>query len=513
MFNHPPAGNPYTAESVTDYREDFEELETLLTDAVTRLKRFLTDIRKAKKHIPALTYEGVTKTADQYIEACRLQYRAVEMCRKTLNHDTSGTFLKSAEEIKKITHEFLRTHQTRFGALITSTDWQSPSFLYSKHSQAGRQTDTIYATINDYKRDQHWDGHNFELAYRKAYIDGFITFPIQVSATSSGMAAFTTILSFILLEKKATGPVLIGKSIYFENKALVMQAFPDAVIEVDESHTDEIIRAVDTHKPSVIIFDSLCNSPDVATPNLTAITKHLASSCKEETYFIIDNTCLSVTFQPFPLIFARHTKLRLIVLESLNKYHQFGFDRVTGGVIWSYGGDTAKLFDYRVHLGTNISDLTAASLPSPNRKILTKRLLRHHRNAQIVAARLQNWIDTHSESPFSMIMFPGLPNHPSNPWMKHSSFCGSYFTVQFKKKYQTITVYKRFVQAVIKTAKRNGVDIVSGTSFGMNTTRVYLTAVRSRPNTPFIRISAGTETRGTVEAVIGVFTDTFAVFR
>ena len=514
MFNSRPHNSAHLAESIDDYRQDFEELHVLLTDCVNRLKRFLADIRRVKKHIAPETYEEMTKTADCYIEACRAQDSIVKKHSDIILHAPDNTeSLDTAEKINKSAYEFLRTHQTLFGALITSTDWQSPSFAHSLHSQAGRQTNTIYATINDYKRDQHWDAHRYELAFLKANIDGFIKFPIQVCATPSGMAAFTTILNFLLLERKATRPVLIGKSIYFENKALVLQAFPDNVIEVEESDTDAVIRAIDSYNPSVVIFDSLSNSPDVAVPNLTAITKHLVAGCKSETFLVVDNTCLSVMFQPFPFVFAKHSKLRLIVFESLNKYHQFGYDRVTGGIFWSYGGDTGKLFDYRVHLGTNIPDLAIASLPTPNRKTLIKHLAKHQRNAMIVAFALQAWIDTHPQAPFSGIMYPGLSHHPSYNWTKNNTFCGSYLTIQFKKKYQTIPSYKRFVRAIIQKARRNHVDIVSGTSFGMNTTRVYLTAVRSRPHIPFIRVSVGTETRMAIEAVTQVCIETLSSFR
>ena len=482
----------YITESLADYRQDFEELHYLLTDSINRLKRFLSDILKAKKYITHPTYEEITATAHHYIDACRTQIRMVTECNQA--------------------YEFLRTHQTLIGALITSTDWQSPTFLHATASQAGRQTNSIYATINDYKRDQHWDAHRYEQAFLKANIDGLIKFPIQVCATTSGMAAFTTILNYLMLEHKATRPVLIGKSIYFENKSLIKQAFGDLVVEVDESNTEQVIHAIDQYNPSIVFLDSLTNSPDIAVPDLTVITTHLVAHSKVETYLVLDNTCLSVMFQPYPLVFAKRSKLRLIVFESLNKYHQFGMDRVTGGIVWSYGGDTGKLFDYRVHLGTNIPDLVACSLPTPNRLILTKRLLRHHRNTSIITQSLQEWVTAHPNASVSEIVFPGLPNHPSYDWVKHRSFHGSYFMIRFKKKYRTISSYKRFVTAIIQTAKRSRVNLVSGTTFGTNTTRVYLTAIRSKPNTPFIRVSVGTENKQEVEAIITVFKKVFTRF-
>jgi len=449
-------------------KETIEELEYLLRDADRRLQTFLRDITKNKRHIHPDTFARVVATAKQY------------------RQELSNIPIQEARE-------YLRTHQTLIGALITSTDWQSPSFAHTRTSQAGRETGKIYATINDYKRDQHWDAHRYEQAFLKEYVDAFIKIPVHVNATSSGMAAFTTILMFLLGEKKAKGNIVCGRSIYFENKGLINQIFADQIVAVDES---KIIDAIDIHHPSVIFLDSLTNAPDIIVPDIRRVIKHLLKT-KEETYLVIDNTGLSIHLQLIPMIFARRSNLRLILFESLNKYHQFGMDRVTGGIIIAYGKDTEKLFDWRVHASTNIPDITAASLPMPNRGILTKRFTRHTRNATFLVEALRNWILHHPNAPFEDISFPGI---------------GSYFTIKFKKSYATIPVYKRFVGLSLSIAKRRGINLVSGTSFGLDTTRVYLTAIRSVPNIPFIRIAVGTEDSGETSAIRDLFIETSHIF-
>lgn len=447
---------------------DVLEVTYLLRDADNRLKTFLRDITKNKKHISPDTFARAVAMAEQY------------------RHELSKIPIQEAQE-------YLRTHQTLFGALITSTDWQSPSFAHTRTSQAGRETGRIYATINDYKRDQNWDAHRYERGFLKEYVDAFIKIPVHVYATSSGMAAFTTILMFLMGEKKIYGNVLCGRSMYFENKGLIDQLCSHVVV-IDELDTKKMLDAIDVRCPSVIFLDSLTNAPDVVVPDVTTVIKHLLK-VKSETYLVIDNTGLSIHLQPIPLVFGKRTNLRLILFESLNKYHQFGMDRVTGGIIVAYGKDTEKLFDYRVHAGTNIPDVTAASLPTPNRRILIKRFGRHTRNTMFLARALEDWIQKHSSGPFEGISFPGI---------------GSYFTIKFKKPYATISSYKRFVSLSLAVAKRHNVNLVSGTSFGLNTTRIYLTAIRSKPNTPFIRVAVGTEDTEKIEAVRDLFIETLA---
>ncbi|KKU81399.1 MAG: putative cystathionine beta-lyases/cystathionine gamma-synthases protein [Microgenomates group bacterium GW2011_GWA2_47_8] len=465
-----------------DIRQTLDELKYLLGDADRRLQTFLCDIAKNKRHIHTHSYAESRAMALGYRQEIAL------LTKRLSSRD---------ESVTRDTQEYLRTHQTLFGALITMTDWQSPSYTHTLASQAGRETGRIYATMNDYKRDQHWDAYRYEQAFLKENIDVLIKFPVHVHATSSGMAAFTTILLFLLGEKKATGKVLCGTSVYFENKALITQLFADQLIIVDESDTKKIIKSIDTYHPSVIFLDSLTNTPDVVVPDLSRVIRHLLSA-KKETHLVIDNTGLSIRFQPFPILFGRRTNLRLIQFESLNKYHQFGMDRVTGGIIAALGGDTGKLFDYRAHAGTNITDVGAASLPTPNRSILAKRLTRHSRNAAFLARALKTWIHEHPNSPFTGISFPGV---------------GSYFTIKFKKRYNTIPSYRRFVKLSLAAAKRYNINVVSGTSFGLNTTRIYLTALRSKPNTPFVRIAVGTEHIHALQSLRDALIETLKRFR
>lgn len=482
-----------------DMHETIDEIDYLLGDAKRKLTAFLRDIRSSIRHIHADTYEGVTHASKAYREQLEFHTKQVGACRRRASSgELSREDITHIDRTISAAREYLRSHASLLGALITSTDWQSPSFAHAFHSQAGRETGKIYATINDYKRDQHWDAHRYEEKFRKEYIDALIKIPIHVDATSSGMAAFTTILIFLLCERKITGKIICGQSIYFENKSLLAHIFPDTLITVDESDTRAVIDAIDTHHPSAVILDSLTNSPQIQTPDCPGILRHLIRHATGETYFIVDNTGLSFNLQLISHMFAKRTPVRLILFESLNKYHQFGFDRVTGGIIISYGKNTEKIFDWRVHAGTNIPDAAAAALPTPNRKLLARRFARHTRNATFLATAMKQWITDHPDSPFLDISYPGV---------------GSYFTIIFTPASATIPNFRRFVSLSLTVAKKYKVNLVSGTSFGLNDSRIYLTAIRSKPNTPFIRIAAGTEHMHAMEAIRNIFLETMRRYR
>jgi len=197
-------------------------------------------------------------------------------------------------------------------------------------------------------------------------------------------------------------------------------------------------------------------------------------------------------------------KIHLIVIESLNKFHQFGFDRVTGGIAWGVGAGIKHFFSYRMHLGTNISDSSVHSLPLPNRALLEKRLLRHGRNAFILASHLDDHVRSGTSRFVEEVVYPGLSAYPGYAWMRHRTFHGAFLALRFKEKFRTGTIYRDFVSRVMRRARKEGVPLTGGTSFGLSSTRVYLTALHASAVEPFVRISAGTEISSEIQQIATV---------
>jgi hypothetical protein len=63
---------------------------------------------------------------------------------------------------------------------------------------------------------------------------------------------------------------------------------------------------------------------------------------------------------------------------------------------------------------------------------------------------------------------------------------------------------RALVETAVSEAARVGISLLAGSSFGFDTTRIYLTAARAEHGEPFVRISAGTENRLEVEALAAV---------
>lgn len=490
--------------SFQDLSSDFEELGFLCQSALDNLTNLRKQLNGIKKHLRPAIYSQIENQSAGLTEKFRQSQKELNhyLQRLKTGNQTIDNLI-SLTNAKNTYFELIRISQNLLGSMATAADWQSPSYLHSQYSQAGKQTGKIIGTINDYKRDTHLDELDFEKIFLQEYVDCPLKFRCGAYLTNSGMAAFTTIFIFLLSEGKIKNKVMVGKNSYFQYKQILVNSLKDKIIEVEEDDTNRIIETIKTEKPNVIFFDSLCNAYSLPLPDLDRIIEILQNNIREETYLVIDNTCLASSYQPLRKIGVR-SKLHLIVFESLNKYYQFGMDRVTAGIIIARQPEALKIFEYRKHAGTNITDSSVYALPRPNRKLLSKRLVRHQRNAFYLADEIQNHLKQKPSNLIEKIIYPGLPDHPCYKWNKHLPFKGSFFNLQFRQN-NRVAVYKKFIASIMKKAEKQKVNLIAGTSFGLNTTRVYLTSLWTDFGRPFVRISVGTENLWEIEKILRVF--------
>lgn len=404
----------------------------------------------------------------------------------------------------KLTYEYIRTQMSIVSAIALSTDWQSPSFSGSITNQAGYQEGTINQAINDYKRDRHQDALEYEYNFRKEYIQHSFINPVRIFATNSGMSALTTIIGFLKGEHDMSHScIAVGAHSYFENKFILQRSFSHQYREFDETDVNSIQRIALNEKPFVWFLDSLCNDQTVTIPSIQEIISLTTKTPGYHPYIVIDNTVSSLTYQPLSKISFKAKQL--IVWESLLKHHQFGLDRVSGGIIYASCSKASELYTYRDHLGTNITDIQVLSLPRPNKHMLSTRLKRHERNHTFLAKEIQHWITQHPQGVLSSVVSPSLPTHPG---FGQSTYNGAFFTLQFNRRYQSVTYYKKFLETLLKKAKLSTIELIGGSSFGLPSTRLYVPASRKGQGTPFFRVSVGMEPFMTIQKISEVFLKT-----
>lgn len=498
-------------ETASDLRKDFNELEFLCDSILINLNNFRYRFLKNKKYLLPETRNTVFQELLR-VEKIFTNFRteieksANELSKSQNNLQDLNKFIG----IKNVFYDLYRTNLGMVGALITSCDWQSPSSEFSLISQAGTQTGKIEATFNDYKRDHHLDQKPYEDMFIKEYVEVKNKKDWKALLTNSGQAGFTTILNYLAMEGKLQKKVLVGKSSYFQYKNLVVKLLRHKVIEVDETDTDKIISLIKRHQPGVIFLDSLCNSKSIAVPDLSKIIDFLTKKYRHEVYLVIDNTGLSISFSCWDKL-SKNTLLKPIIFESLIKYLQFGLDRVNGGVIIAPSRIASKIIEYRKNLGTNIADFSVYLLPRPNNKMLNTRLKRFEKNAKLLSLYLHELL-TQNKTNMKRIIYPGLSDHLSSNWTKDWWFHGCFFNLIFKPEFETTSFYKNFIRLVIAYARKNKIEVVGGTSFGLNQTRIYLTSLWTDFGEPFLRIAVGSETMLEMESIKRALADSILEF-
>lgn len=385
-----------------------------------------------------------------------------------------------------------RTLYSTMGALCTADHWQSPAFDMYGVDEAGDEKEKIIANFNDYKRDQHSVGALWEKTYAREYLTrSFVKTPTAF-VTTSGMAALTAACLVVRKRLPLSYRIAVGEHSYFENKELFHMMFPkESIVFFDERHP-EALREL---RPHAVFVDVLANDPSVAVADMPKLWKAL-SAIKQHVDVVFDVTCISAVHWKMPVSVIHNARISVICFESLNKFHQYGMDRVTGGVMWSYGILDDALYTARDHAGVMMQESAVAQLPKPNKKVHRLYLARLQNNAMHIARTLAS-----VHGGFT-VHYPGLPKDAGYQAAKYGGYAGAFVSLEFTNKNRSM--YKKTAAAILREATNRRVPVVAGTSFGLPVTRIYTWSPRSDFERPFLRIAPGLESSEQMKKVSDV---------
>lgn len=374
-------------------------------------------------------------------------------------------------------------------AKLIANDYQAPSYLSSGNSQAGRREGQIIGNINDYTRDQHDLSQAYEKKFAKEYLPTQMLLPTEAYVTSSGMAALTTVIMMLHRQHGTRHTIMVGKHSYFQNLEALSGSF-ERVVFFDESDVMLWQQTYREEKPLAVFVDSLCNESELHSPDVLAISELMKKISETKCYLVVDNSMLGPVFPFNKLLKSQSKNLNIVVWESLNKYYQYGLDRVTGGVLWGSRRLSAKMFRARINAGTIMPDWAVAMLPTPNMRVMKEYLLKIEENSALMQQKLRELVNSNRVE----IIRRAITKYEFN---------GAQIVVEFVKKpsYEQI---QKMIRKIIVRARREGVELVAGSSFGMPNTRVYLTARQTEYAQMFLRISVGMEEVGDIEKIAKV---------
>lgn len=484
---------------IEEVAADLDEVAWLAEGARTRLaeaRRAADSMRSAYRERTLVTYRAQARSAEAALASYEEEIRECILDRRS----RAAAHLSRLETARAAYADLVRMQVSVAAALIVGADWQSPPFGCAGAPAAGRFEGRVVEHHDDYKRDRHPDAAVLEAAYAAEFAGA----PgVRGLLTSCGMSAFTTILGYLEHERLVSGRVVIGRGLYHECRSLLRSSsLAGSLVEIDEDDADALIGALE--EGGALFLDAMCNASSLAVCDLRRV---LAGAARRNVTVVIDTTCTSVSCRPYALL-PPGARCRLLVFESLTKYGQFGLDRTAAGLILARPGDSHPLDEYREHLGTNISDVAACTLPVPDRRRLLRRLRRIARNAQVLARGIQA-ASASCRSAVTGVVYPGLPGHPSHAAAGSLGFPGGLLSLRFRPGADRPETHERVVEAMLSEAARNELPLSAGASFGFDVTRIYRTAVASDLG-PFVRIAPGIESLVAVERLAAALADACA---
>ncbi len=419
--------------------------------------------------------------------------RHLDLIEKATRWSNSAQLAELLDSARRDFHSLksaLRATYRQRGVLLCANDWQSPVYASTIAIGENRLTDGIAEHRWDYKRDGHLDA----LEYEKQFVDQYVSHLASKNAVgylaNCGMAAFTTMLSFIAHELRLGESTVIFQPMYFENLHLARAFFPHALQSRPQT-TEETIAVLREQLPSVVFCDAVTNCGDVVSFDIAAILDWARTETTEPTAIVIDTTCVPTVLLPTDLLRSLPEHVYVILVESLAKHHQFGMDTVTGGISIFHAPDTIheNFRKARARFGGNIADASVGALPKPNREALIRRMKRHSQNTRFLAERMQQYIDS--------------PQHAgvleSIAWLNEGThaaqwYRGSCLNLRLHRQFKSVRNYQEFEAKVVEISRECGHPIALSTSFGFDVSRLYVTAPSTPFEEPFLRVSLGTET-------------------
>jgi cystathionine beta-lyase/cystathionine gamma-synthase len=366
-------------------------------------------------------------------------------------------------------HQRLRVLDKSVVSLYTNQSWQSPS-----QSNIFRQGITPPLTQYEYQRmelDRNWV---------EKKINSFHTpIPSCIQETlvlNSGMGAFSLIMA-TLVEKMIpeNSYICVGDQSYFEIKDYFQENKSIKSTFVKETDIESIIDHVVNEDCMAINLDVISN-----TFNGTPLDKHSLFSKltrikrSKPLYLLLDTTLMGPDFQCSDYLKDANwpSYLHVILYRSLQKFDQFGDDKVSGGTITVIASDKTNILPlnkYRSILGINCPEqnLYAYCL---KKDITSKRVRRINRNAELLFHKFRESDLFELTYNQGGLLFLKLNNDQIN----------------YKEKYE------EYIENCMNKNFDRGLFVIDSNSFGFNHTHIM--HIDTPKGDGYIRIAPGMET-------------------
>jgi cystathionine beta-lyase/cystathionine gamma-synthase len=400
----------------------------------------------------------------------------------------------------------LRHAATVAGSARAALDWCSPSYAQATVSQffdVGAQDNP---TVN-YERYESTACQRVESQLLEVL--GLSPQRQAVTATSSGMAAYSLIEAFLLRHRLRPGDtVLLAPYVYFEASEQLLSLPSVKCVTASAYSVDGLLAEVRQHRPRCLFIDPITNTADQRLIDIPALLRGLAAATSDPLTVVIDGTMASAALSGSVFDTAPH--IEVLYYESCSKYLQLGMDVAMAGVV-ATPVELRHAFDrIRRNTGTILYRHSAQLFPVYDRAYFLRRMHRICGNAATVARELCARPDVRA---VTRVVHPCSGEHPDHDIAQRLPYAGGCVTFAF---HEVGGNHRDQLEALIDhlldQARRAGLHLTKGVSFGFNTPRVSAAASMSESEPPFLRLYAGDRSSEQVRLLARVTGDAIAGF-
>ncbi len=553
------------AELSTSQRQSLLEKANVLIPEVYRLKGStflsghdadrLNDLSSAMRFEKPLPEDLQHATQKQLEEICALERKLADMRTQRKLFANDGGEGMHERTMRELWAEYRRLLKA-VAALEESPAWYSPTYGASLRGQKG-PGQRSEPCRTDYQRWKMDDVVELERELTKMVFPDTKRIDAESVLSNSGMAALSGIFAYIDREiahaelHKLKPPVMKTEDQYFEVDQAIDDHFSSRGMkprEFDPQDIDALAQAMGKEVPVAVFLNPQSNMYEMKPTDISHLLEKLTDRAwfdslpkkfKNNGYWthhihlIIDNSTLGRLAKWKEFNFALLPQcIRIITFESLIKFAQDGQDIAQGGLataLGSYAGSDLRRF--RSQLGLMPPETTVRRLQSfGSADTQDRKLERHSRNTLFLANEIQSSIE---EGGFlKEVVHPLLPSHPQHAIAKRENAgAGGLFhiglNVDFLRNYCEVHRYsndrlwfqenavepskfkeyaesiaRAYLHLVVALAKRGGVELNLGTSYGFHTTRLAVyTKLRTKQEesdryftlVPYLRVATGTE--------------------
>jgi cystathionine gamma-synthase len=483
-----PTGNCLDRPIAGAVEDDVSALPEPTVDLVEQLDTCLRELDTARHEL--VSYAAYCRSNDLLVEESLIaglvdavKHAVQSIAEKRLNVATraEGALTEQLAAGEAVFRFGLATLAYARGAL----EWCSPSYAQSRAVQFFDIGAQDSPTVN-YERYEHKPVARVEQQLFDML--GLQADHHALSATSSGVAAYSLIESFLLRARLRAGDtVLIAPYLYFEASEQLTSLPFIRVVRLPAYDLECVIAAVRRYRPRCIFADPITNTAQQRLIDLDALVRRLRSVVTERTTVVIDGTMLSGALPADWLVSDK--KVEILYYESGSKYLQLGLDAGMAGMVVYPAGLRGQFERLRRNTGLILYRHGAELFPRYQRDSYQRRMRRIGANALRIATLLHNDPRVRDAG---RIFYPLLADHPDTTIARKLPHAGGSVTFLFHAANRNNREeLNGLMQRILVSSQESGVHLTKGASFGFSTPRVSAADAFAEGEPLFLRIYAG----------------------